>query len=321
MGQDSYINTSSKQKPALNSGTGKTKRIWEQQKYLFFMLIPVMAYFIIFHYVPMCGIVIAFKDFSMSKGILGSPWAGFKWFDMAFSSNDFISVLRNTLLISLYKMAWGFPAPIILALLLNEVNHTAYKKVIQSITYLPHLMSWVVLGGIFITLLAPETGAVNHLIRLLGGEPIYFLAEKEWFRPVVVATHVWQSMGWGSIIYLAAIAGISNELYEAAIVDGANRWQRMRHITLPGIMPTAAVLLILNMGGILNAGFDQIFNLENPMVYEVGDIIDTYVYRVGLVSRNYELATAVGLFKSAIGLILILITNRAARSFGDYGIW
>ncbi|MDK2902966.1 MAG: putative aldouronate transport system permease protein [Clostridiales bacterium] len=290
-------------------------------KYLYIMLIPGIAYFVIFHYIPMYGVTIAFKDFKIMQGIMDSPWAGFKYFEQAFESPYFTQTLWNTFIISVYKLVWGFPAPIILALLLNEVKNLIFKRGIQTISYLPHFLSWVVIGGILTDMLAPQTGVVNNIIKVFGGEPIYFMASKEWFRTVLVASDIWKEVGWGSIIYLAALSGIDPQLYEASQIDGANRWQQTWHITMPGIRGTIAILLILRLGNILNAGFEQIFIMYNPSVYEVADIIDTWVYRIGLQGMQYSLATAVGLFKSLIGLVLVVSANWATHRMGESGIW
>jgi putative aldouronate transport system permease protein len=290
-------------------------------KYLYIMLIPGIVFFIIFHYAPMFGITIAFKDFKIMKGIGDSPWVGFKYFKQAFESPYFFQTVLNTLIISLYKLIWGFPGPIILALLLNEVYNRAIKRSVQTISYLPHFISWVVIGGMMTDLLSPQTGVINTIIKAFGREPIYFLASKEWFRTVLVLSSIWKELGWGSIIYLAALSGIDPQLYDAAKIDGCNRLKQTWYITLPGIMGTISIMLILRLGGILNAGFEQIFVLYNPSVYEVSDIIDTWVYRTGLQGMEYSLATAVGLFKSVIGFILIVVSNWASQKMSETGIW
>jgi putative aldouronate transport system permease protein len=285
------------------------------------MLAPVIIYFIIFKYVPMYGITMAFKDYKLSLGILGSPWCGFDNFESVFKSYTFIRALKNTIIISLLRLGWGFPMPIILALMLNEVRHLKFKKTVQTISYLPHFLSWVVLSGLFTQLLSPTNGFVNYMIELFGGKSIYFLGDNDWFRSTLVVTSIWKDVGWSSILYLASIAGISSSLYEAAVCDGASRFQRMWHITLPSILPTIMVLLILNVGRIMNAGFDQIFNLYNEGVYEVADIIDTYVYRFGLGKMKYSLGTAIGLFKNIIGFVLVIGTNILSKKFTESGIW
>lgn len=304
----------------MNGGNSIGKNI-KKYKYLYIMLIPGIVYFVTFHYIPMFGITIAFKDFNMIKGIGASPWAGLKYFKQAFGSPYFFQTSLNTLIISIYKLLWGFPAPIILALLLNEVGNVRVKKSIQTVSYLPHFISWVVIGGMMVDLLSPQSGVINSIIEAFGGEPIYFLASKRWFRTVLVISSIWKEIGWGSIIYLAALSGVDPQLYEAAEIDGCGKWKQTWHITLPGIAGTISIMLILRLGSILNAGFEQIFILYNPSVYEVTDIIDTWVYRTGIQGMQYSLATAVGLFKSVIGFILIVLSNWASQKISETGIW
>lgn len=285
------------------------------------MFLPVIVYFIIFRYIPMYGITLAFKDYRFNLGILGSPWVGLENFQDLFAFRTFTRAFRNTLIISVLKLAVGFPMPIILALILNEVRHLRFKKIMQTISYLPHFLSWVVLAGVFIQLFSPSTGAVNYVLGLLGIDPIYFLGDNKWFRTILVSTSVWKDIGWGSIIYLAAITGIDLSMYEAAICDGATRFQRMWYITLPSILPQITILLILSIGSLLDAGFDQIFNLYNAAVYETSDIIDTYVYRIGMWDMKYSLATAVGLFKNGIGFLLVVTANFITKKINDTGVW
>lgn len=285
------------------------------------MLLPTIVFFIIFRYGPMYGLTMAFTDFRVNLGIMGSPWVGLDNFEEIFSMATFGRAVRNTLIISLLKLVAGFPAPIILALVLNEVRHLRFKKVVQTISYLPYFLSWVVLAGVFIQLLSPSTGLVNYILGIFGIKPIYFMGDNAWFRPMLVVTSVWKTMGWSSIIYLAAITSIDQSMYEAALCDGANRYQRMWHITIPHILPTITVLLILNIGHLLDAGFDQIFNLYNGAVYETSDIIDTYVYRLGIGDMRYSQATAVGFFKNVIGFILVMGTNFVSKKITDSGIW
>lgn len=285
------------------------------------MIVPTIAFFIIFRYVPMYGLTMAFKDYRFNLGILGSPWVGFDNFELIFSMASFARAVENTAIISILKLVAGFPMPIILAIMLNEVQHLKFKKIVQTISYLPYFLSWVVLAGVFIQLFSPSTGMVNYIIGLFGADPIYFLGDNAWFRPMLVVTSIWKDMGWGSIIYLAAITSIEQSMYEAAVCDGANRFQRMWHITLPHILPTITVLLILNIGHLLDAGFDQIFNMYNAAVYETADIIDTYVYRLGMTDMKYSLATAVGLFKNTIGFLLVVSTNFISKKISDTGVW
>lgn len=296
-------------------------REYKKSKYLFMMLIPGIVWYIIFHYGPLYGILLAFKDFSPRLGILGSPWVGLDHFKfLFFQSPDFMRIFRNTMLISCYHVIFGFPAPIILALLLNELRYSWFKRIAQTISYIPHFFSWVVLSGIIIVMLSPSEGPVNFLLKLMNMEPIYFLADTNYFRSTLVATGIWKEIGWGTIIYLAALSGIDPALYEAAVIDGASRRKQIWYITLPSMMPVITIMFILSLGGILNAGFDQIFNLYNPAVYEVADVIDTYVYRAGILGAQFGLTTAVGLFKNVIGIILVLSTNYVVKKMGQEGV-
>ncbi len=296
-------------------------KIWKD-KPIYLILLPGILYFVVFHYIPMYGAMIAFKDFKAALGIFGSKWVGLKNFIDFFNHPSFGLVLKNTLIISFYKIICGFPAPIILALLLNEVRQEAYKRTIQTISYLPHFLSWVVIGGLAAKIFSPSTGVINMLIKSLGFEPIYFMAEPAYFRTILVLSDIWKEIGWGSIIYLAALAGVDPQLYEAAIVDGASKWRQLWSITIPSIAPTIVIMFILRVGGVMNAGFEQIFMMYSPNVYAVSDIIDTFVYRIGLESAKYSLATAIGLFKSVIGFLLILITNRLSKLIDENnGLW
>ena len=299
----------------------RRKTPYGRYRELYLMLILVVAYYLVFHYVPMYGAQIAFKDYKFNLGIIRSPWVGLEHFQYLFSLRSFKEIFRNTILISTYKLLFGFPAPIILAILLNELRIIPYKKAVQTISYLPHFLSWVILGAIFTQLLSPSTGAVNILLTKLGFEPIFFLGDKSWFRSVLVFTSVWKGVGWGSIIYLASIAGINPEIYEAAIVDGAGRMRRIWHVTLPGLTPVITILLIFAIGRLTLDDFDQIFNLYNPSVYSVGDVISTYTYRKGLIELQYSFSAAVGLFQNVISLALIVIVNWVTKRFNEYGIW
>ncbi|SFS45788.1 sugar ABC transporter permease [Paenibacillus sp. BC26] len=302
----------------------KTKRTSRFRGYggLLLMMIPGMLYFLIFHYLPMYGVILAFKDFKMLEGILNSPWVGFKHFDKAFSDSNFYKVLKNTLIISVYKLVFGFPVPIVFALLVNEIRSARFKKIVQTISYLPHFISWVVLSGIFIMIFSLD-GPINLIMKLLGMDPVLFMADVSYFRTILVITSIFQGFGWGSIIYFAAISGIDPQLYEAAIMDGAGRLKRMIYITIPMLIPVISILLILSMAGILDAGFDQIFNMYNAKVYGVADIIDTFVYRKGLIDMNYSYSTAVGLFKSVVALILIVSVNWIVKMIGgkEHTLW
>ncbi|WP_240941171.1 ABC transporter permease subunit [Paenibacillus sp. HB172176] len=286
---------------------------------LYLMILPGVLYYIIFKYVPLAGSVIAFQDYQIFKGMGGSEWVGFANFKYIFAYQDFYTVLRNTSVIALYHLIFGFPAPIILALLFNEVRVMLAKRFMQSLFYLPHFLSWVVVGGIVFELLSNE-GVLNAVRGWMGMDPILFMQEQKYFRSIVVISGIWKDVGWGTIIYLAAIAGINPNLYEAAVMDGANRWKQSIYITLPTMFPTILVLFLLNIGNFLELGFDQIYNLLTPMTYSVGDIIETYVYRAGVLQGQYSVTTAIGLFQSVIGFALLWIFNRMARKT-EQGLW
>jgi putative aldouronate transport system permease protein len=293
---------------------------------LYLLMLPGILVILVFSYVPMWGVIIAFMDYRPWLGLLGSPWVGFTNFTTFFNSPYFVRLLRNTLLISFLNLAFAFPAPILLALLLNEVDerrHNWYKRIIQTISYYPHFISWVVIGGILIYMFSVNVGFLSDVFRRLGLQPITILGTKRTFLPLLVGSQIWKSVGWGAIIYLAAIAGINPELYEAAIVDGANRFQRVLYITLPSVAPVVVIMLILNVGSILNVNFQQILVLmgNNAGLYEVGDVIDTWVYRVAFFQQQMGLGTAVGLFKGVIGLFLVWGANRVANRISEGGLW
>lgn len=295
--------------------------LWKN-RVLYIMLLPLVAWYIIFKYIPMYGAIIAFKDYNILSGIGGSDWAHpwYKYFDNFFSSPYFSRLFSNTLLISCYKLIFGTVPSILLAILLNESRSVFLKRWIQTLSYMPHFLSWVIVYGIAIAFLSETNGLVNRWIGDLGYEVIPFLNASEWFRSILVGTDIWKDLGWGAIIYIAAIAGIDPSLYEAAMMDGAGRLRRIWSITLPGISNVIMLLLILKLGYILDAGFDQIFIFYNIRVYAVGDIIDTWVYRTGLEQLNFSVAAAVGLFKSVIGMALVLSANQLAKRWGG-GIW
>lgn len=288
---------------------------------LYLFLLPTFFYFLIFHYGPMYGVQIAFKNFTASRGIWGSPWVGLVHFQRFFSSYQFWSLLRNTLGISLYSLIAGFPVPIILALLLNQIPSKRFRRIVQTITYAPNFISVVVIAGMLLVFLSPRGGLINAIIELFGGTSIYFMARPEWFPTIYVLSGIWQGAGFGSIIYLAALSSIDPQLHEAAIVDGATKFQRIRHIDIPGIVPTAVILLILNTGTIMNVGFEKAFLLQTPLNLETSEIISTYVYKVGLVNAQFSFSSAVGLFRAAINLILIVAVNRFARTVGETALW
>lgn len=292
-----------------------------RKKYLYILLIPCIVYFIVFNYVPMYGIVIAFKDFNFAKGIMGSKWIGLANFKYMFQLGDFYQVLWNSLYLSLLRLVFGFPFPIILALMINEIRQEKLKRVSQTLIYLPHFISWVVVGGIIIQFLSPTWGAVNMVIKSMGHQPIFFMGQTQYFRPIVVISSIWKESGWGTILYLAAISGINPELYEAAVVDGAGRLKRMWHVTLPCIRSTIVILLILNMGRLMSNGFEQIFVLQNSMNLPVSEVFETYTYRIGLLGGRFSFSTTVGLFTSLVGLVLLLISNSISRLLGEEGVW
>lgn len=287
---------------------------------LFLMILPALILVAVFSYAPMYGLIIAFKDYNIMDGIIKSPWAGLKHFKELFVSLDFKRVFSNTLLISIYRLVFQFPIPIILALMLNEVKNGKFKKIVQNVTYLPHFVSWAIFGAIVLEVLSRE-GIVNKMIAGLGLKPVLFMTKKEYFRSIVVASQTWKEAGWSAIIYLAALSSIDPQLYEAAIVDGAGKLRQIWHITLPGIMSTVVFILILRMGSLLSTDVEQILMLYNPLVYETGDVIGTYVYRIGIGQLKYDFTTAVGFFQSIIGLILILTSNYISRKTTDTGLF
>nr|WP_245583124.1 ABC transporter permease subunit [Paenibacillus daejeonensis] len=292
-----------------------------RDRHLYLLLLPGLLLILLFRYAPMYGIVIAFQEYNIFKGIMGSEWVGFAQFARLFRSPDFYEIMRNTVLISLYKLAASFSLPIILSLLLNELKHLVFKRVTQSVIYLPHFVSWVIFSGILISFLNPIDGLFNAILANFGSTPIDFLGSSAYFRSILVISDIYKEVGWGTIIYLAAIAGVNADLYEAARIDGANKGRQMWHVTLPAIRPVIIILVILSLANILEAGFQQVFLLYSPLVYDVGDIIDTYVYRVGIQEANYSYATAAGLFKSVVAMTLIITVNKLVKMSGQDGLW
>ncbi|OMF62303.1 ABC transporter permease subunit [Paenibacillus sp. FSL R5-0766] len=292
-------------------------RNWE----LYLFIAPAFLYFLIFHYGPMYGIQIAFKNFIPTLGVTGSPWVGFDHFIRFFNSYYFWDLLWNTLSISLYELAIGFPLPIILALAFNEVKDSFFKRTVQTVTYAPHFISVVVMSGMIITFLSPSSGMIVNLVQALGFQSPQFLTDPAWFKTVYVLSGVWQSAGWGTIIYLAALSGVDPQLHEAAVVDGASRFKRILHINIPAIIPTITILLILNMGSILGVGFEKILLLQNPLNMGSSDVISTFVYRSGLVDAQYSFSTAVGLFNSVVNAILLITVNQIARRTSENSLW
>lgn len=296
--------------------------LYGQGRLLYLFILPGLTVLLVFNYLPLYGITIAFKDFNPLSGIWGSTWVGLKHFERLWSSVFFWRVLKNTLVINLLQLTFGFPAPIVLALLINEVRNNAFKRTVQTITYLPHFMSWVIVGGFVVTILSPTQGIISQLSRILTGErsELFLMIEPAAFPWILVASQIWQSVGWGSIIYMAAISGINPDLYEAAIMDGANRWRQIWNITLPCLMPTIFVLLIVRVGRFMEANFEQIFVLLNPNVYSTGDVISTYVFREGLSKGNFSYTAAIGFFQSVVGFVLMVIVNRISKKL-DQGLW
>lgn len=287
-----------------------------KHRWIYLMSIPGLVYLLIFKYIPMYGVIMAFQDFSFKKGIFGSPFNNFKHFEMLFTSNQFYEVLTNSLLLSILRLAVSFPVPIILALLLNEIQSKPYKKATQTLMYLPHFISWVTLAGIASNFLSMNDGLVNAAIVALGGEKVNFLGSADWFRTVIVGTHIWKEAGWGTIIYLASLTSISPDLYEAATVDGTNRWQKILHITLPGLASTIVVQLVLSVGGLMNNGFEQVYLFQNDLNMSVSNVFETYTYKIGISGGRYSYSTAVGLFKNIVGTILIFGSNTIAKKLG-----
>ncbi|WP_168120228.1 ABC transporter permease subunit [Paenibacillus sp. HB172176] len=288
---------------------------------LYLLLIPGLVFLGIFKYTPIYGLVIAFQNFNIFQGINGSEWVGFAQFDRLFSTAEFGRIMRNTLLISLYKIVILFPIPIAIAVFLNEVGKMWFKRTIQTIIYLPHFLSWVIIAGLFINIMSPSTGILNSMVVFFGGEPINFFMDNDFFRSVIVATAGWKEAGWNAIIFIAAIAGLDPELYEASKLDGASKVQQVFTITLPGIASTIILMLILRIGHVLEAGTEQILLLYNPTVYETGDVIGTYIYRMGLTSMEFSFSTAVGLFESVIGFALVIGGNYLAKKYSGRSIW
>ncbi len=296
------------------------RRAWRMRDF-YILLAPMVALLFVFKYIPMYGVSIAFVDYNIVEGVLGSTWNNFKWFDWVFGDPFFWRVLRNTVILAVLRTIFAFPAPIILALLLNEVRVTPYKRAVQSISYLPHFISWVVLGGIVKELLSMQRGVVPYVMQLLGMEPYPILTTPETFRALIIVVTIWQSVGWGTIVYLAALSGVDIQLYESAAIDGTNRWQNVIHITIPALVPVITILFLLGVGNILEFGFDPIFNLYNSNVYEKVDVFETLVYRSGIEGARYSYATAVQLFQNAVGMIVLIGANLIVRRNSEYGVW
>lgn len=293
------------------------KREWQ----LYAMLAPTIIWFVVFLYKPMYGLQIAFKDYSIFRGVAGSPWVGFEHFEVLFANDQFLRAVSNTIKISALNLLFGFPAPIILALMFNEILHASYKKTAQTIVYLPHFISSVIIAGIVITAFAPTGGIVNIILGWFGIDSIYFLTRPEWFRPIFVGTGIWQEAGFGSIVFLAAIAGVNPSLYESAVVDGANRWQMMWKITIPSILPTILIMLIIRIGNIMEVSFELVILLYQPATYETADVVNTWIYRQGLQSGQYDLAAAAGLFNAVVAFVLVMTANSLSRRYSRTSLW
>ncbi len=298
----------------------RLKKDFRRYKYVYLMLLPIIAYYFIFHYIPMYGAQIAFRDLNIRKGVLASPWVGLKHFQNYFNSYYFFRLIRNTVLINVYDVIFAFPAPIILALLLNEVRSIRYKRMVQTISYMPHFISIVVICGMLQNFLTLD-GVINQVIKLFGGTPTAFLLKPEWFRTIYVGSGVWQQVGWGSILYLSALSGIDQELYEAAKIDGASRWKQTLHVTLPGIAPTIIIMLILRMGRMMDVGSEKVLLLYNPNTYETGEVISTFVYRKGLIEASYSYSAAVGLFNSVINFVILISVNAFSKKLSESSLW
>lgn len=306
---------------ALADRRTKSKGHAGQERRMFhLMMLPGMIMLLLFTFIPLVGSLMAFQNYVPAKGILGSKWVGLENFKFIFSLPDSRQVFINTLVIAFGKLVLNIVVPVLFAILLNEITNKLFKRTFQTVVYLPHFLSWVVLATV-VTNMFSLTGPFNSVITMFGGDPVQFLADNNWFRKVIIATDVWKEFGYNSVVYLAALTSIDLGLYEAASIDGANRFEQTLHITLPSLMPTVILMTALNLGNILNAGFDQVFNLYNPIVYETADIIDTYVYRIGMVERQYSIGTAVGLFKSVVSFILIMGANKAAKKLTGSGIF
>ncbi|PIB23292.1 sugar ABC transporter permease [Amylibacter kogurei] len=293
------------------------KREWQ----IYAMLLPTIIWFLVFLYKPMYGLQIAFKDYSIFRGVANSPWIGLEHFQTLFSNDQFLRAIGNTIKISALNLIFGFPAPIILALMFNEVLHASYKRTAQTIVYLPHFISSVIIAGIVITAFSPTAGIVNTIIGWFGLDPVYFLTQPQWFRPIFVGTGIWQEAGFGSIVFLAAIAGVNPSLYESAVVDGANRWQMMWKITIPSILPTILIMLIIRIGNVMEVSFELVILLYQPATYETADVVNTWIYRQGLQSGQYDLAAAGGLFNAFVAFVLVMTANTLSRRYSRTSLW
>lgn len=299
----------------------KAFRLARENKALYLMILPAFAYIVIFHYWPMYGVQIAFRDFNFVDGIAGSEWVGMKWFDYFFRSNQFKTVVVNTLVLNIYDLIAGFPLPIILALIMHNIPSRRFRRVAQTVSYMPHFISVVVLVGMMSCMFSINTGWVNGVIRVLGGTPVHLMGEAEYYRHVYVWSGIWQGMGWGSIIYLAALTGIDPGLHEAAMIDGAGKLRRIWHIDLPGIMPTVAIMLIMRFGSMMSSGFDKAYIMQNSMNISVSEVISTYVYEMGMKKYRYSYSSAIGLFNNVINFVLLTLVNRVSAKLSGNSLW
>lgn len=302
--------------------SNKTWKLMKRNWLLYVFLLPAAIYIGTFMYAPMYGLIIAFKDFTASKGIMGSPWVGFKWFETFFKTPRFWQILQNTLTLSIYSLIVGFPLPIILALFINDIGNLKAKKFTQTVTYMPYFISTVVLVGMMSVLFSPRSGVVNTLLASLGGSgDTFFMGESRYFRHMYVWSGVWQNMGWNSIIYIAALTGVSQELHEAAKIDGANKFQRILHVDLPAILPTMVILLIMNCGNILSVGYEKVYLLQNSLNTPVSEVISTYIYKMGLQQQRYSYSTAIGLFNNLINFGVLVTVNKLSKKVSGTGLW
>jgi putative aldouronate transport system permease protein len=304
-----------------NSNRKSLGQLIRRDKYLLLMFVPIFLYYVIFLYLPMGGIVIAFKNFMPGHGIFGGEWVGFKWFVQFFHSIYFWRLIRNTFLLAFYPLLFGFPVPVLFAICIVELKNGYFRRFAQTVTYLPHFISTVIIAGMIVNFLSPEDGIINVILSTLGMAKINFMMEPGWFRSIFTASDIWQSFGFNSIIYIAAILGIDQEMYDSGKMDGVNKFQEVWHLTLPSIKPTIVILLLLSLGGIMSVGFEKVFLLYNGATYSTSDVISTYVYRQGIVSQNFGFASAVGLFNSVITFVLVFTVNRISRRLNEMSLW
>lgn len=299
------------------------KSTWKKikkSKYLYLMMLIPIVYYVLFHYMPLYGVLISFKDYKVAKGVWGSPWVGFKWFEKFLTDEYFWKLVRNTLLLNIYGLLWGFPIPIALALMLNEVSSSGFKRIIQSVSYLPHFISTVVVCGMVMNFLSLD-GIINRFVAFLGFDKIQFMLMPEWFRTVFTTSGIWQTCGWTSIIYLSALTAVDQEVLEAAMIDGTNRFQKIRYVTLPSIAPTISIMLIMQLGKLMSLGYEKIILLYNGSTYETADVISSYVYRRGILNNDFSYSTAVGLFQSVVGVLLLICSNTITKKLSENSLW